>query len=269
MSGTASGGPAGKDAIEIRHCDSLAEFHRCVQIERTIWGEQITVPAAIFVVAQHTGGQILGAFDGDTLVGFTLALVGNHAGKPFLHSHMTGVLPEYQNQGVGRRLKLFQRQEALKQNISLIEWTFDPLELRNAHFNLVRLGAIARRFIPNCYGITDSELHAGLPTDRLIAEWWLDSLRVKAAVEEQKESPVADYRAIYMSANITEIKTKDRANAENIQTALRHEFQHLFRGGYVATGVQRRADTVEYILQPAASIAGLRLPEYRPEEFED
>ena len=269
MSGAADRSPISTNAVEIRHCDTLAEFHQCVEIERTIWGEQIIVPAAIFVVAQHTGGQILGAFDGDTLVGFTVALVGNHAGKPFLHSHMTGVLRAFQNQGVGRRLKLFQRQEALKQNISLIEWTFDPLELRNAHFNLVRLGAIARRFIPNCYGITDSELDAGLPTDRLIAEWWLDSPRVKAAVEEQKESPVADYRAICMSANITEIKTKNRANAENIQTALRHEFQHLFRGGYVATGVQRRADTVEYILQPAASIAGLRLPEYRPEEFED
>jgi predicted GNAT superfamily acetyltransferase len=269
MSGNAESRPTPANAVEIRHCDTLAEFHQCVEIERTIWGEQIIVPAAIFVVAQHTGGQILGAFDGDTLVGFTVALVGNHDGKPFLHSHMTGVLRAYQNQGVGRRLKLFQRQEALKRNISLIEWTFDPLETRNAHFNLARLGAVSRRFLPNCYGITDSELDAGLRTDRLIAEWWLDSPRVQAAVEGQKESPAADYRAICLPANMAEIKTKDRAAAENIQTALRHEFQHLFREGYVATGVHRRADTVEYILQPAASIAGLRLPEYRPEEFED
>jgi predicted GNAT superfamily acetyltransferase len=269
MSGAADSSPISTNTVEIRHCETLAEFEKCVQLERIIWGERIAVPSAIFVVALHTGGQILGAFDGDTLAGFTLALAGNHAGKTFLHSHITGVLPAYQNQGVGRRLKLFQREDAVKNGINLIEWTFDPLETRNAHFNLNRLGAVSRRFLPNCYGITDSELHAGLPTDRLIAEWWLDSPRVKAAVEEQKESPVADYRAICMSANITEIKTKDRANAENIQTALRHEFQHLFRGGYVATGVQRRADTVEYILQPAASIAGLRLPEYRPEEFED
>lgn len=269
MSGNAESSPTPANAVEIRHCDTLAEFHQCVEIERTIWGEQIIVPAAIFVVAQHTGGQILGAFDGDTLVGFTVALVGNHDGKPFLHSHMTGVLRAYQNQGVGRRLKLFQRQEALKRNISLIEWTFDPLETRNAHFNLARLGAVSRRFLPNCYGITDSELDAGLPTDRLIAEWWLDSPRVKAAVEGQKESPAADYRAICLPANMPAIKTNDRSAAENIQTALRHEFQHLFREGYVATGLHRRADTVEYILQPAASIAGLRLPEYRPEEFED
>jgi predicted GNAT superfamily acetyltransferase len=268
MNGTASGGRSPADAIEIRHCDSLDEFHRCVQIERTIWGEQITVPAAIFVVAQHTGGQILGAFDGDTLVGFTLALVGNHAGKPFLHSHMTGVLPAYQNEGVGRRLKLFQRDEALKQNISLIEWTFDPLELRNAHFNLVRLGAIARRFVPNCYGITDSELHAGLPTDRLIAEWWLESPRVQSAVDGKKEEPASDYRAICMPASIGELRTSDRVTAEKIQTALRHEFEHLFGGGYVSTGVERRGETIEYILQPSASIPGLRLPEYRPHESE-
>ena len=269
MSGTAPVGSAPANAIEIRHCDSLAEFDQCVQLERTIWGEQITVPAAIFVVAQHTGGQILGAFDGGQLVAFTLALVGNRAGKPFLHSHMTGVRSAYQNQRLGRRLKLFQRDEALKNGINLVEWTFDPLEARNAHFNLARLGAVSRRFVPNCYGITESELHAGLPTDRLIAEWWLESPRVQAAVDGPKESPVTDYRAICMPASIPEIKTTDRATAERIQTALRQEFQHLFRDGYVATDVRRRAGTLEYILQPAASIAGLRLPEYRPEQFED
>ena len=165
--------------IEIRHCHSLPEYETCVDLELRIWGEQIAVPSAIFVVAHHTGGQILGAFDDDKMVGFTLALVGTRSGKPFLHSHMTAVLPAYQNRGVGRRLKLFQRQDALKRDIRLVEWTFDPLELKNAHFNFVRLGAIAQRFIPDCYGITQSPLHAGLPTDRLVAEWWIDSDRVK------------------------------------------------------------------------------------------
>src|ERR1700721_1511519 len=92
--------------IEVRHCESLAEFEQCVELQRVIWGERITVPAAIFVVAQHTGGHILGAFDAGTLIGFTLALAGDRGGKPFLHSHMTGVLPEYQNRNIGRRLKL-------------------------------------------------------------------------------------------------------------------------------------------------------------------
>src|SRR5580658_7152151 len=120
----------------------------------------------MFVVANEIGGQILGAFDSCRLVGFTMALVGWHgSAQPFLHSHMTAVLGEYRNRGVGRQLKLFQREDALSRSIHLIEWTFDPLDLRNAHFNLVRLGAIVRRLIPNLYGITDSPLHHQMPTD--------------------------------------------------------------------------------------------------------
>jgi predicted GNAT superfamily acetyltransferase len=254
--------------IEIRHCETLTEFEKCVELERTIWGEQITVPAAIFVVAQHTGGQILGAFDGNNLIGFTLALVGNHAGKAFLHSHMTGVLPAYQNQGVGRRLKLFQRDDALKNGITLIEWTFDPLEMRNAYFNLVRLGAISRRFIPNCYGVTDSELHSGLPTDRLIAEWWLDSPHVKNILEGNENFSGHDCRLITVPSDIGRMKSANRAFAEKIQTNLREEFQRLFREGYVATSLQRHADTTAYVLQQPTFIAGLSLPEYRPHEVE-
>jgi len=266
---TASTQSAHPDAgsIEIRHCQTLAEFEKCVQLERVIWGEQITVPAAIFVVAQHTGGHILGAFDRRELVAFTLALAGDRAGKPFLHSHMTGVLTKYQNCGIGQRLKLFQREVALKQNISLIEWTFDPLEFRNAHFNLVRLGAIARRFIPNCYGITDSELHAGLPTDRLIAEWWLDSPRVEDILARGARPAIAGRRTISLPSDLGKIKSDDPVKAERIQSKLREEFQQAFVGGYVATAIEPRGNVMDYILQPAASIAGLPLPEYRPNEF--
>jgi predicted GNAT superfamily acetyltransferase len=255
--------------IEIRHCHSLPEYETCVDLELRIWGEQIAVPSAIFVVAHHTGGQILGAFDDDKMVGFTLALVGTRSGKPFLHSHMTAVLPAYQNQGVGRRLKLFQRQDALKRDIRLVEWTFDPLELKNAHFNFVRLGAIAQRFIPDCYGITESPLHAGLPTDRLVAEWWIDSDRVKNILADNSLPAATDLQSISLPANLNDIKTNDRAAAARVQSRARDEFQKLFHQGYIATGLEPRGATTDYILEPAASVAGLRLPEYRPEEFED
>jgi len=255
------------DSIEIRHCETLAEFEKCVQLERTIWGEELTVPAAVLVVEQHTGGHILGAFDRGELVGFTLALAAHRAGQPFLHSHMTGVLENYQNNGIGRKLKLFQREAALKQNITLIEWTFDPLELRNAHFNLVRLGAIARRFIPNCYGITESKLDAGLPTDRLVAEWWLDSPRVKNILVGRASSAAENHRTLSLPASLAKIKFGDPAEAKGIQSKARGEFQQLFREGYVATGIEPRGNAMDYILQPAASIAGLALPEYPPNEF--
>ncbi len=255
--------------LEIRHCDSLAEYEECVELERTLWGEPMAVPSPIFVVAHHTGGQILGAFDGRKLVGFTLSLVGSRGDKPFLHSHMTGVLQEYQNHGVGRRLKLFQRQDALKRGIRLIEWTFDPLELRNAHFNLVRLGAVVRRFIPNCYGITESPLHVGLPTDRLVAEWWIDSPRVKSILADNPMPSNSPARTVSLPTRIDELRARDRGAAGKIQAEIRDQFEKLLHSGFVVSGFERREVTTDYVLEPAQSVAGLRLPEYRPEEFED
>jgi predicted GNAT superfamily acetyltransferase len=247
--------------IEIRHCCSLEEFKECVRLERLTWGEAITVPAAIFVVAQHSGGQILGAFDGARLVGFTLGLAGLRQSQHFIHSHMTAVLPEYQNRGVGRRLKLFQRQDALKRGIPLVEWTFDPLELKNAHFNLVRLGAIARRYIPNCYGVTESPMHAGLPTDRLVAEWWLDSDRVKGILADDPLPRHGKSERIEVAADIAEIKLKDRTAGTRIQREVREKFLERFRAGAVATSIESCGGESAYILEPSAEISGLELPE--------
>src|SRR5216683_7370355 len=167
------------EGIVVRKCAALKEFEACVHVQREIWGEaDLEVePVTMFVVASETGGQVLGAFDGERLVGYTLAVVGFTNGTVFLHSHMTGVLGEYRDRGVGRALKLFQREEALGRGIRLVVWTFDPLETRNGYFNLNRLGAICRRYQSNLYGITTSPLHSGLPTDRLVAEWHLGSAR--------------------------------------------------------------------------------------------
>lgn len=232
-------------------------------MEKLTWGEAITVPAAIFVVAEHSGGQVLGAFDGEKLVGFTLGLAGFRPGQHFIHSHMTAVLPEYQNRGVGRRLKLFQRQDALKRGIPLVEWTFDPLELKNAHFNLVRLGAVARRYIPDCYGITESPMHAGLPTDRLVAEWWLDSERVKGILADDPLPASGKSDRISIPADIAETKSKDRAAGTRIQSEAREQFLKKFGAGWVATSIESSGESSSYILEPADEISGLRLPEFR------
>jgi predicted GNAT superfamily acetyltransferase len=247
--------------IEIRHCRTLAEYEECVRLQRAVWGEDVVVPSTIFVVARHTGGQIIGAFDGAKMVGFTQALAGVRNREPFLHSHMTAVLPPYREGGVGRRLKLFQRQDALKRGIRLVEWTFDALELKNAHFNLVRLGAVARRFIPNCYGITKSPLHSGLPTDRLVAEWWLDSERVREILADRPLPPKGPVERISLPSNLSEIKSRDRTEGARIQSHARGRFQEYFRGGCVATRVETHGATTDYILEPTASIAGLELPE--------
>ncbi len=235
----------------IRHCHGLSEFQACLELQQRVWGgaDIDVVPLPLFVVAAETGGQVLGAFAGAKLVGFTLALAGVHGGKPFLHSHMTAVLEEYRERGIGRRLKLFQRQDTLDRGIELVEWTFDPLELKNAYFNLVRLGAIARRFLPNCYGVTTSPLHAGLPTDRLMAEWWLRSARVEGILSgprpDRKEKG-AGVERIHVPAEVGEIKQKDRAR---VQCEIREHFQHWFARAYAATGVEITPSGGDYLLE--------------------
>jgi predicted GNAT superfamily acetyltransferase len=257
--------PSAAPEIEVRPCSSLGEYEECLRIGHATWGEDLAVPSGLFVVARHTGGQTIGAFHGPRLAGFTLAFAGVRDAKPFLHSHMTTVLPEYQDRGVGRRLKLFQRQDALKRGFALIEWTFDPLEPKNAHFNLVSLGAIARRYRPNCYGITATPLHAGLPTDRLVAEWWLDSERVKSILADNFLPATAGGPAagpagrITLPLHIAELKSNDRAAAQRVQSEARAQFQRAFASGYVAAGIETDGDGIHYLLESAAAIAGLRL----------
>jgi len=123
----------------------------------------------MFVVAEKVGGQVMGAFAGGQMIGFALSVPGTRSGHVYLHSHMLAVAKEHRNGGLGRRLKLLQREDALARGIELIEWTFDPLEIKNAYLNIEKLGAIARRYNINQYGITSSPLQGGLPSDRLIA----------------------------------------------------------------------------------------------------
>jgi predicted GNAT superfamily acetyltransferase len=241
------------EGIVIRKCEGVEEFQRCVELQRVIWGEvDLEVePATLFVVASRTGGQVLGGFDGERLVGFTLAVAGFQDNTVFLHSHMTGVLAEYRDRKVGRMLKLFQRDEALGRGIRLVVWTFDPLEVRNAHFNLNRLGAIARRYLPNLYGLTTSPMHRRLPTDRLVAEWQLDSPRVVALLSELTREPQEAPAAIELPAELVKWKQEDLAQLAKVQDRIRVEFSGWFARGYAATGVRiAKSGAAAYLLRP-------------------
>src|ERR1700678_4716630 len=172
------------DAITIRRCQGLEELRTCSSLQEEVWNfaDADLVPLRMFVVAEKVGGQVMVAFDGNEMVGFALSVPGTRSGYTYLHSHMLAVRGEYRNSGLGRRLKLLQREDAIARGIGLIEWTFDPLEIKNAYLNIEKLGAIARRYNVNQYGITSSPLQGGLPTDRLVAEWWLKSKRVEAVL---------------------------------------------------------------------------------------
>lgn len=239
--------------IQIRKCTSLDDFHRCVEIQRAVWGESDleTEPYVTFVVANQTGGQVLGAFDGDTMIGFSMSLVGLHGATPYLHSHMTGVLPAYRDRHVGRQLKLFQREEALSRDIRMIEWTFDPLETRNAYFNFNRLGVICRVLIPNFYGITSSTLHRGLPTDRLLVEWNLDSRRVIAAISDIVPDSTSAPAIIHLPPELDQWKQSQQIDRlAEVQSRIRAEFQHWFAKQYAVTAIHISPAGADYCLHP-------------------
>src|SRR5580658_5433823 len=179
--------------VTIRKCETLSEMQACFALQKEVWqfSDADLVPVRMFVVAAKIGGQVIGAFDDEELIGFALAIPGVRNGHGYLHSHMLAVREEYRNAGVGRRLKLAQREDALARGIGLMEWTFDPLEIKNAHLNIGRLGAIARRYLPDFYGPSTSALQGGLPTDRLVAEWWLRSVRVRRTLGEMPDGSAA------------------------------------------------------------------------------
>ena len=201
------------------------------------------------MVASKVGGQAFGAFDDDHMIGFCLAIPGlKPDGSYYLHSHMLGVVEAYRNAGVGRILKLEQRKDALARGIRLIEWTFDPLEIKNAYFNIERLGAIVRRYLPNQYGTTSSHLHGGLPTDRLVAEWWLDSPRVNALIDGQPlQRPLVEAR-VCVPADIAEIRTSDPSRAREIQVEIGAQFQRHFAAGLAVIGFEKSAEAGAYLV---------------------
>lgn len=241
--------------ITVRHVSTLAEYEECVRMQLVTWGEDLATPSGLFVVARETGGQTLGAFAGEKMVGFTLGLAGFHDGKPIIHSHMTAVLSEYRDRGIGRMLKLAQRNDALARGIHLVAWTFDPLELKNAHFNINRLGAVVKRYIPNCYGITESPLHAGLPTDRLMAEWYLDSKRVTDILGGKPGRVSSGAEKISIPADISERKQIDAAEGARVQSEMRKEFLEKLKRGFIVTGLEIGPKEASYIFESAESVA--------------
>ncbi len=244
----------------VRHCSGINEMDACVALQKRVWGEKDleVVPNTVFIVAARTGGQVLGAFDGQEMIGFTFAMPGIRDGKPFLHSHMTAVVEEYRDRGVGRRLKLFQREDALARGIGVVEWTFDPLATRNAHFNLDLLGAVVRRLVRNAYGITSSPMHRGLPTDRLIAEWHLDSSRVKEILKGRVTPPQGQVAEVVVPENTVSGTTTSIEEIARIQDRVMSEFEGWFARGYTAIATAHSQLGFRYILDSPSG--GLRYP---------
>ena len=247
--------------ILIRTCSGHDELEACVQLQIETWGYDSSdiIPRKAFLVAQKIGGQVVGAFDTslpgaspqggpESLIGFAMSLPGVKTGigepRPYLHSHMLAVRERYRNRGLGAKLKLEQRREALSRNIHNMEWTFDPLEIKNAHLNIHKLGAIIRSYLVNFYGVSSSRLQGGLPTDRLVAEWQLNSPRVVAILEGRPRAGFTVLERIQVPASIYQWKASenDRERAIEVQLENRRRFQYAFDQGLAVLDFVRDAE---------------------------
>jgi len=250
--------------IEIRSCVGFEELDACVQVQIDTWGygESESIPRKTFLLAQKIGGQVIGAFDteyardtsgrspatqAENLVGFAMSLPGikqtGDGAVPYLHSHMLAVREPYRNRGIGAQLKREQRLEALSRGIRHMEWTFDPLEIKNAFLNIHRLGAISRAYRVDFYGVSSSRLQGGLPTDRLLAEWELNSARVQAILDGHPASYEIEERILVPALiDLWKASQASRNRAVALQVENREKFQLAFSRGLAVIGFSRDAD---------------------------
>jgi predicted GNAT superfamily acetyltransferase len=224
----------------------ISEFEKCVEIQREAFGldDSDLFPPRFYVVINSIGGLVLGAEDGDRIAGFVCAVPGIREGSLYWHSQVMAVTKDYWNSGTGARLKLAQREHARERGIRRIEWTFDPLESKNAHLNVSKLGVLVRRYHVNYYGQIESALHAGLDTDRLVAEWWVDEPRVKIE---------GDVRRVYIPADLQSLKKQSLKSAQDIQLRVREQFLKNFQDDYFVAGFERKDEWSEYLFVPGAS----------------
>jgi predicted GNAT superfamily acetyltransferase len=254
--------------ITIRALESIADMHAVEALQLQIWpgSEMEVTPAHMLTTAAHNGGLVLGAFDGDRLVGFGFGFLGTDEAsshRPALvrlkHcSHQFGVLPEYRDHGVGYQLKLAQRDFVSRQGIRLITWTYDPLEARNAKLNIAKLGAVCRTYLRNVYGAMPDVLNAGLESDRFQVDWWITSARAlnldsftsagcvilnpTAAAPGGLPRPperFADLAGmialVEIPADFQAVKAGDMALARAWRAHTRALFEAAFRAGYLVT----------------------------------
>ncbi len=238
--------------MEIRRLTEIKEYEQVIQLQRLIWqmSDLEIQPIDTFAVMNKTGGGTIAAFEGPDMIGFCLGFPAiKDNGKRFLHSHMLGVLPEYSNQGVGRALKLWQREWAKSRGFNLIEWTFDPLQVKNTFFNIECLGAIVRQCYFNLYGQTSNALDAGLPTDRCVAEWWLDSTRVVGTVDRHAAIPQSIIDRLRIPANTQALRTTNIDAARELQRDIMSRLSSYFADGLALIGVDRfNSNYAEYLI---------------------
>jgi predicted GNAT superfamily acetyltransferase len=247
QSRVAGDSPMNQVEFQIHPCGTTTEFRQCGEIQQKVWrcAERDVAPVYVFVNCVLAGGHVFAAFIGERMVGFSLCWPGLRD-EVYMHSYLAFVLPEFQGRGIGRCLKLAQREACLRRGIKRIEWVFDPMRVENARFNF-RFGVIACVYLPDFLGETTSPLHFGLPTDRIRVEWHITSAHVAAALDNET-------RVLSKTAIRVEIPQRDEKDAREQQLRLRERLEGHFHRGSVITGIEGEGKTYHYILERRASL---------------
>lgn len=247
-----SGEEAGMN-YSVRPCETREELAACIDLQQHIWGyaDAEAYPLRLFITLTKIGGNVLGVFIPDgRQVGFVASMPAWRGQRRYYHSLSLGVAPEHENRGLGRALKLAQREDAIRRGLACIEWTFDPLKAKNAFFNIERLGAIVRRYLPDHYGPVESRLQQGLPSDRLVAEWWLESPRVIRALRGESARPKGKKAVaqVVWPGDIGQIAEANPEHARAVQSAVRDQLQKCFAQELAVTGFVRGERENRYLL---------------------
>lgn len=267
--------------IIYKKIDDFKDIDKVVDLQAEIWGKDTVSPKPQLIASIHHGGIVIGAFEGERLVGFCYGFPGFKDGETYLISHMAGILASYQNEGIGYQLKVKQRDWAINYGYKKIVWTFDPLEIRNGYFNIHKLGAYSKRYFATYYGEMEDKLNKGLPTDRLLIEWEICSERVvKTLLAEREKQTESEYKLLFgweekddnfpipvvtelfvseqesgylvpVPSDIQVIKKRTSEGAYAWRYAVRAAISTAFSKGFVVTGVKRSPNSMlhYYILE--------------------
>jgi predicted GNAT superfamily acetyltransferase len=261
--------------VTVRPLEDPREFEEAEEVQMSAWGmgPREATPKEVMIAISDNGGVVLGAFDGRREVGFAITLAASVEGHSYLYSHMTGVRSEYQSKGVGFLLKQKQKEIALERGVGMIAWTFDPLISRNAHFNIKKLGVVARTYFIDYYGPMNDSINFGWETDRILCEWYVrpkeanrlrslgrsDLRGAHVAISKTGHEPysrcvdwsvdlTASKVLVDIPSDVTALKAENMEEGKRWRLATRDVFRKYFAAGYVALALIERGDEFRYLL---------------------
>lgn len=238
--------------ITIKECSSTEDFRQCIELEQAVWKDDDLgiMPIRLYMISKACNAPTIGAFEpSGRLVGFVhtmIALMDKHV---IYHSHLAAVREDLRHKDIGHKMKLAQREHAIHAGVPLIVWTFDPLQSRNAHLNVNKLGAIIRRYEVNYYGEGLSAVFdADVPSDRVYAEWWVSSPHVESALARNHPRVESPVESVLIPQDINEVRAQSVEEHLKWRLRVREDFQRKLVTGRIVRGFERESGSSRFLL---------------------